>query len=599
MATNQFLNNPEWKTIATVSTPTVGFRKIFAKTGLDNYYIMNDQGNEKEIAITNLYRNGLVSTPLSPTNPYRNTISLSLGQGLTFSSDSIGSSVSVFGLVPNMLQSVTGSVDGYILSVTGSGGVFEWLPFVPPGTSGTVNRIAKFNTSSSVGNSLLTDDGSKVFIGNTPSVSVKFGNDGNQYVGAKLYFDDTINNYIQYQNGFTLSTTKGFSINSNLGYNYLSFTTDDIGFTQSTYNLSLLNSTLQMSDLFGSRNLSINGLKNLLIGTTSASYSINIFATSSVLRIQDGSQGSNKVFVSDATGLGSWINLTNQYISFAGITNSLVKFDGNGGLTHSSIYEMNQNVGIGISFNQGLTALSPLHLQVNATNSQSRFVIHNTNTTNNNGDAISFRTNTNSNSFIEYAAIQATYENHTDSSRLGSLSFFTRNGFISYTQSLLTLNLQSDGTVFIPGTQSGSSALRFGSLTSLSPAISSNLALSVDSTGRVVLANISTTGNLMSPFDKGLTANSVTINGGTASNSVISRTPVQGSYVSVFINGQEIEVGNGTTNSSCYFGTQSNSPRGFSASNAIQSGDYLYWNPSIAGFNLESGWRISFHYLIP
>ncbi|NBP58792.1 hypothetical protein EBU71_20060 [bacterium] len=95
-----------------------------------------------------------------------------------------------------------------------------------------------------------------------------------------------------------------------------------------------------------------------------------------------------------------------------------------------------------------------------------------------------------------------------------------------------------------------------------------------------------------------MTANSVSVDGGTASDYTISVNPVSGSYVTVFVNGQEFEVGNGTTSSSCYFGTHSTIPKGFSASNAIQAGDYLYWNPSIAGFNLESGWRISLHYLM-
>ena len=128
--------------------------------------------------------------------------------------------------------------------------------------------------------------------------------------------------------------------------------------------------------------------------------------------------------------------------------------------------------------------------------------------------------------------------------------------------------------------------------------------ITVDSYGRVTgvtgigVSIGSGNGGIMTPVDKNWEANNVASNGGTASNSTITYTPLQGSYVGVFINGQEVEVGNATTSVACYFGTNSVSPRGFSASNRIQSGDYLYWNPLYSGFNLESGFRISLHYLV-
>jgi hypothetical protein len=130
----------------------------------------------------------------------------------------------------------------------------------------------------------------------------------------------------------------------------------------------------------------------------------------------------------------------------------------------------------------------------------------------------------------------------------------------------------------------------------------STTAITVDNYGRVT--NISSfTISLPTfddyinyPGDKGLTANNVTQDGGTASNTPISQTPI--GYVSVYVLGQYLAVGDGTTNSSCYFGTNSMSPKSFSGANSIQSGDYLYWNPSIAGFNLESDFIISFNYVV-
>ena len=179
----------------------------------------------------------------------------------------------------------------------------------------------------------------------------------------------------------------------------------------------------------------------------------------------------------------------------------------------------------------------------------------------------------------------------------GSLGFFVRN-FGLTTSAIESLSLDSSGAVIIRGTQSNLSGLKFDRINSGSTTTSSSVALSVDASGKVILTNLATLGNINSPYDKSLTASSVTTDNGTASIYSITKNPIQGSYVTVFVNGQEIEVGNATTSSPCYFGTQSNSPRGFSASNAIQAGDYLYWNPTFAGFNLESGWRISLHYLI-
>ncbi len=600
MATNKLFYAPQWKTVATVSTPENGFVKLYNDE--TNWFTVKDDGTKKQIAISVQHKNGLSFTQFATSSFFSGELSLSLGLGLTFSADAIGSSVSVFNVTPNMLSAPSSVVDGYILSSTSSGSRFNWIPFNSPGIEGTTNKIAKFGTTSSVTNSIMTDDGSRVIIGVTPSdfLGVSFSNSGNQYIGGKLYLTDNQNTFIQYNSGILVQTNLHYRIQDENNYAYLNLMTDDIN----TYTFSVLNNTILLSDSSGYRTFNANNLNLVTFGTTSATMSFNIYATGSVLRISDGSQGSNKVFVSDTTGLGSWVNITSDYINFIGVTNSISKFSGTG-LTNSFLYEgvgttaSSRYLGFGASFSQNDLPLRPFHLKVNDGSNFTKLAIHNFNLTNGNSDSISFRTDTTASSFIEYAAIRAVYESHDDTTRTGRLEFLTRNSAISSTNSNTSMVLRSDGTVFIPGTQSGVSALQFGSMTSSSsPTGTSSVALTVDSSGRIILSNVSSVGYLDSPYDKGLTANSVTTNGGTASNSKITMTPVVGSYVSVFVNGQEIEVGNGTTNSSCYFGTHSSIPKGFSASNAITAGDNLYWNPSISGFNLESGWRISLHYLI-
>lgn len=93
-----------------------------------------------------------------------------------------------------------------------------------------------------------------------------------------------------------------------------------------------------------------------------------------------------------------------------------------------------------------------------------------------------------------------------------------------------------------------------------------------------------------------------TFNDGEFSGATISGTPVDNSYVSVFINGLEYLVGNGVTSSTdCYFSNDGGlTARGFSSlhpNGKIQSNDGLYWNGNYLGVNLISGWRISMHYI--
>ena len=61
------------------------------------------------------------------------------------------------------------------------------------------------------------------------------------------------------------------------------------------------------------------------------------------------------------------------------------------------------------------------------------------------------------------------------------------------------------------------------------------------------------------------------------------------------VDGADIEVGNADKTHACYFsGDGGTTPR---AHGAVQWGDYLYWNQSVAGFNLATTNRLSFNYL--
>jgi hypothetical protein len=77
----------------------------------------------------------------------------------------------------------------------------------------------------------------------------------------------------------------------------------------------------------------------------------------------------------------------------------------------------------------------------------------------------------------------------------------------------------------------------------------------------------------------------------------ISQTPANGSYVKVEVNGVGVVVGdNVTTNCECYFSNDG----GITARKLIeiQADDLLYWNGTIAGYDLEDTFSISLYYLV-
>jgi len=497
MSTNKFFYIPEWQTTATVSSPDAGFAKIYPKSTDGFWYVVDSSGNEKRIDFAYYPKNGFTVTSYPSSNPLGYQLDLSLGEGLTFSGDFVGSSVSVYNVGPSLLKSTGGATAGYLLSTDGSS--FVWTPFSFPGVSGSTGKIAKFTSGSSLGDSIISDDGSMVVIGTTPSFAIGVLNvAGTVSLIGDIHITDSLNSFLRYNNGFFFQTDQNFIITDEVGYSYFSLMSDNI----TTYTFSVLDNAIFISDDGTFKYLESN-VNSALFGTTASAFTFSIYSgTSGALVIKDGNEGSNKVLTSDANGVSTWQSLgEGEGINLNGLTISV-------GLT-----------GYGLTMS---------------------------------GDSLAF-----------------------DYSIVGT----------SLTHSSGILNINNSGVT--AGSYGGSN---------------STTAITVDNYGRVT--NISSfTISLPTfddyinyPGDKGLTANNVTQDGGTASNTPISQTPI--GYVSVYVLGQYLAVGDGTTNSSCYFGTNSMSPKSFSGANSIQSGDYLYWNPSIAGFNLESDFIISFNYVV-
>jgi len=81
---------------------------------------------------------------------------------------------------------------------------------------------------------------------------------------------------------------------------------------------------------------------------------------------------------------------------------------------------------------------------------------------------------------------------------------------------------------------------------------------------------------------------------GSATGLTISSDPFGDSYVAVFVNGLMTTVGDGVKTLNCYFSADG----GITAKSvsALASGDQLYWNGTVAGFDLDTSDVIDFDY---
>jgi len=94
--------------------------------------------------------------------------------------------------------------------------------------------------------------------------------------------------------------------------------------------------------------------------------------------------------------------------------------------------------------------------------------------------------------------------------------------------------------------------------------------------------------------DQDMVALVTTIDGDDVVSTGITATPIEDGLVTVEINGQRVEVGDGSKVADCYFsGDGGTNPRNIAD---IQAGDTCHWMGSIAGYQLTASDRVSFVY---
>lgn len=145
------------------------------------------------------------------------------------------------------------------------------------------------------------------------------------------------------------------------------------------------------------------------------------------------------------------------------------------------------------------------------------------------------------------------------------------------------VDVVNDSIPYVDATDSSNKKLTVAQLTSLQALILAGSGITANS------------GTLTAPQivkdDQGQTA-AATTNDGDSAGVTLSNTPAV--MVHVFVNGFLQEVGDAVKTKDCYFsGDGGTTAR---AINQAVSGDTLYWNGSIAGFQLDASDKISFVY---
>lgn len=146
------------------------------------------------------------------------------------------------------------------------------------------------------------------------------------------------------------------------------------------------------------------------------------------------------------------------------------------------------------------------------------------------------------------------------------------------TDKFVTLTRQDGGDIFIEGTSSSINQNGLVSSSNGDPAFL--LMIEDEDSGGVTTVGVSTEDDL----DQ---APNVTSFDGAATGVFISHTPFGDSAVTVTVNGLGVNLGDGVTTSSCYFSADGGTTARAMAD--IEGGDQLYWNGSIAGYELDGG----------
>jgi len=111
--------------------------------------------------------------------------------------------------------------------------------------------------------------------------------------------------------------------------------------------------------------------------------------------------------------------------------------------------------------------------------------------------------------------------------------------------------------------------------------------------GSITNAKLATPAGSSTTANKNMTAEVTTTDGSEACATAIAATPASHAYVEIFVNGAQQNL-TGDKLGDCYFSADSGTTAKTLAT--IAAADKLYWNGSIAGYQLAITDKISFVY---
>ena len=150
-------------------------------------------------------------------------------------------------------------------------------------------------------------------------------------------------------------------------------------------------------------------------------------------------------------------------------------------------------------------------------------------------------------------------------------------------------SFELNAAVFIVGDEGTANAgKRFAQVTP-NPTIGTSNIVFVD-IGTGTAAAFATTSN------KAMAASLTTADGQSACATTLAATPGNHAYIQIFVNGLHEVLGDGVKTKSCYFSADGGTTARTIAN--IASGDTLYWNGSIAGYQLATTDIIDFDYAV-
>jgi hypothetical protein len=157
------------------------------------------------------------------------------------------------------------------------------------------------------------------------------------------------------------------------------------------------------------------------------------------------------------------------------------------------------------------------------------------------------------------------------------------------TTSLSGLGLTANGSTIDLVWGGTATGLTVSTTTDAVGVVVDGITIQINNSGELTVVS---SGGLSQPTYEEFTAVSTSGNDSIVTGVTLGSTPNIYSRIEVFVNGQKQRLGDGVTTKDCYFGTSGSAL----SLTSLSSGDQLYWNGTIAEFELSASDKVEIVY---